>query len=206
MIVTVDRLLARLRHGAPTRAAELASLKRRLRRERAARPAADERATALHVRELKAEITHAIGDVSCCTSCAQGLPAPGGIFAGGHCCSGDTSVIFGDDDVAALAQAGTRAGDLVAPRTEHAGCAFRGQTGCTLAPTERATLCLRYVCNDLRRELHRAGRLDEVERLIGELESAHARFAAQRAARLDREWLAELSAEQTAPSAAPRRP
>lgn len=196
MLVTVDRLLARLRGNVPTRTAELASLKLRLRGERRTVASEDERALALRMRELKEEVASAIGSVSSCTRCAAGLPAPGGTFAGGHCCSGETSVIFSDDDVAALAQAGTRGRDLVAPRSEHAGCAFRGDTGCTLAPGERATLCLRYVCHDLSRELHRAGRLDEVEARIRELDATHTLFARLRAARLDREWQDELLREQ----------
>ncbi len=207
VLVTIDRLLVRLRH-VPSRAAELDSLKQRLRAERDARPGDDERAIARAIRELKQRVARATGEVSSCSRCAIGLPAPGGTFAGGHCCSGHTAEIFGDDDVAALAQAGTRPRDLAAPRDEHAGCAFRAPTGCTLDPGDRAALCLRYVCDELRRELHRAGRLDELERLIGELEHAHAHFARLRTARLDREWLDEVAPTSPAPAAraaAPRR-
>lgn len=194
MFVPLSRLLARVRQ-VPSRAAELAELTRRLRAERAARPDPDERAIALRIRALKLDISRAIGEVSCCSGCAAGLPAPGGTYAGGHCCSGHTPVIFSDDDVAALAYAGTRPRDLVAPRAEHAGCAFRGPTGCTLAPGDRATLCLRFVCDDLRRELHDRRRLDDVEHRIAELERAFAELSRLRAARIEREWLAELEAE-----------
>jgi hypothetical protein len=192
VLVAIDRLLARV-HQVPSRAAELAELKQRLRAEREAVPDADERATALRIRALKDEIARAIAQPACCTSCADGLPAPGGTYAGGHCCSGRTPDIFVDDEVGALAQSGTRA--LAAPRDLHAGCAFRGPTGCSLAPADRATLCLRFVCDELRRELHRHGRLDEVEQLIAELDRQYARFSQLRRARLDREWLDAVARE-----------
>lgn len=190
MFVALDRLL---RRQVPSRAGELRELTGRLRAERAALPGTDERAAALAIRALKTTLSRAVGEVRCCSSCAQGMPLPGGAFAGGHCCSGHTPEIFDDVEVAALAQGGTRPRDLPAPTTEHAGCAFRGPTGCTLAAENRAALCHRYVCNDLRRELHRSDRLDEVERLCGELDEAYRRFAKLREARLDREWLDEVA-------------
>jgi hypothetical protein len=190
VFVALDRLL---RRQVRSRAAELRELTTRLRAERAATPGADERATALAIRELKTALTRTIAEVSCCTSCARGMPLPGGAFAGGHCCSGHTPEIFDEVEVAALAQAGTRPRDLPAPTTEHAGCAFRGPTGCSLAAENRAALCHRYVCDDLRRELYTKGRLDEVERLCGELDDAYRTFAKLREARLDREWLDEVA-------------
>jgi len=192
VFVALDRLLARVRQ-VPSRAGELRELTGRLRAERAATPDGDERAVAHQMRALKAALSRATGEVTCCSSCARGMPLPGGAFAGGHCCSGHTPELFNEDEVSALAQAGTRPGDLPAPTTAHAGCAFRGATGCTLAAENRAALCHRYVCDDLRRELHRKGRLDEVERLCGELDAAYGRFVRLRAARLDREWLDEVA-------------
>jgi len=192
VLVALDRLLARVRQ-VPSRAAELRELTGRLRAERAAEPDPDERAAAGELRALKTALTRATGAVTSCASCARGMPLPGGAFAGGHCCSGHTPELFSDDEVAALAQAGTRVRDLPAPTTDHAGCAFRGPTGCTLEPEHRPALCHRFVCDDLRRELHRLGRLDEVERLCGELDAAYGRFARLRAARLDREWLDEVA-------------
>ena len=192
MLVAIGRLVARVRQ-VPSRAAELAELKQRLAAERRTVPGADERAIALRIRTLKEQIAHATGEPSCCTSCAAGLPAPGGTYAGGHCCSGHTPDIFVDNEVAVLAQSGTRR--LAAPRDPHAGCAFRGPTGCSLEPGDRATLCLRFVCDDLRRALHRAGRLDEIEQHIAELEQQYARFAELRKVRLDREWLDAVASE-----------
>jgi hypothetical protein len=193
MFVALGRLL---RRQVPSRAAELRELTSRLRAERATTPTADERAAAATIRELKTALARATGESSCCTSCARGMPLPGGAFAGGHCCSGHTPEIFDDVEVAALAQGGTAPRDLPAPATEHAGCAFRGPAGCTLAAENRAALCHRYLCDDLRRALHRAGRLDEVERLCRELDDAYRRFAKLREARLDREWLDEVAPRQ----------
>jgi hypothetical protein len=97
--------------------------------------------------------------------------------------------VFDDDEVAALAQAGTRARDLVAPRGEHPGCAFRGATGCTLEVAHRPSVCVRYACDKLAAELHRAGRLDDVEALAAELAQAMGRFRAAVEARHDRAWV-----------------
>jgi len=196
VLVGIDRLLRRVRQ-VPSRAAELRELTGRLRLERAAIPGDDERAAAIAIRGLKATLSRTVGEVSCCSSCARGMPLPGGAFAGGHCCSGHTPEIFDEVEVAALAQAGTRPRDLPAPTSEHAGCAFRAPTGCSLAAENRAALCHRYVCDDLRRELHRGGRLDEIERLSSELDAAYRRFAKLREARLDREWLDEVAPRES---------
>ena len=180
MLVPIERLFAR-----GTRATEVAGVKRRLRAERSRA----EREDALAIRDLKLRLATATGSVSSCASCAIGKPSPRGVFAGGDCCSSPTDGLFDDVETAALAQAGTRPRDLVTPRSEHAGCAFRGATGCTLAAEHRPTVCVRYACDGLRRELHRLGRLDDVEALALELRQALARFAARREARIDLAWL-----------------
>jgi hypothetical protein len=54
---------------------------------------------------------------------------------------------------------------------------------------------LRFVCDDLRSERHRRGRLDEVEALAAELATALARFATALAARREREWLDAVARE-----------
>jgi hypothetical protein len=192
VLVTLDRLLRRVRQ-VPSRASELRELTGRLRAERAATPGPEEHGAALAIRVLKTALATATAGASCCSSCARGMPLPGGAFAGGHCCSGHTPEIFDEVEVAALAQAGTRPRDLIAPTTDHAGCAFRGETDCSLAPENRAALCHRYVCDDLRRDLHARGRLDEIEGLCGELDAAYREFAKLREARLDREWLDEVA-------------
>ena len=196
-MIPVARLLARVRH-VPSRAEEMRAIARGLRAESRAPAGDDERALALRMRALKEQLAAATGEVASCRTCATGLPRPGGAFDGGFCCGGRTLDIFVENEVAALAQSGTRPRALTAPRTEHAGCAFRGETGCTLAPGDRTTLCLRFVCNDLRRELHRLGRLDEIEALVAEIEAAYARFGELRAARLDRAWADALAADLAA--------
>jgi hypothetical protein len=192
MFVPLARLVAR-RRAARTPLRERRSLAARLRAEAAARPDDDERELARRMRALKDELAAAVAAPGCCTGCAAGRPWPGGAHAGGHCCSGDTATIFSDDDVAALAQAGTRPRHLVLPASEAAGCAFRGATGCSLAPADRSGLCHSFLCDDLRAELHRAGRLDSVEALVAALDDAKVRFAALRAARLERTLFAELA-------------
>ena len=188
MFVPIERLFTR---QVRSRAAELGALKRRMRAERAT----SERDEALQIRSLKVRLAAATGAVSSCGSCATGKPWPGGAYDGGHCCSGQTEELFTAEDVAALAQAGTRPRDLVAPRGEHPGCAFRGPAGCTLSAEHRPVICVRFLCDDLRGELHRRGRLDEVEALAAELEHALAGFAAALAARREREWLDAVARE-----------
>ena len=139
---------------------------------------------------MKRALADATGAVSACSSCGKGMPPPGGAFAGGHCCSGNTADLFSDDEVAMLAQTGTRPGDLTAPTTAHAGCAFRAPTRCTLEVEDRPALCARYACTTLRHELFDRGRLDEIERLEADLDTAYRRFATLRAGRLDDELLA----------------
>lgn len=193
-MIPVGRLLARVRQ-VPSRAAEVDAIAGRLTDERRAAPGDDERALARRLRTLKQELAAATGAVSSCMRCAKGMPRPSGAYDGGHCCSGRTLDIFVETEVAALAQAGTRPRDLVAPRTEHVGCAFRGPTGCTLAPGDRTTLCLKYVCDDLRRELHARGDLDAIEALVADIEATYARFGALRAARRDQAWADALAAD-----------
>lgn len=191
MLIALDRLLVRVRQ-VPSRAAELVALRDRLRRELRARPDAEELAAAAEVRRLKHALAGASGAVDECSRCGTGMPLPGGAFAGGFCCQAATADLFSDDEVALLAQGGTRLGDLTAPRSKHAGCSFRGETGCTLPTADRPAVCVRFACTELRRELHRKGRLDELERIEAALDEAYGRFARLRAARLDREWLDEL--------------
>ncbi|MCB9521411.1 MAG: hypothetical protein H6708_31550 [Kofleriaceae bacterium] len=204
MLIAVERLLIRLRQPS-ARADELIALRRRLRDERAATIDADERALAREVHDRKLAVVAELRAVTSCGSCAAGQPWPVGHHAGGACCAGDTASLFDDRELAALAHAGTGPGDLVAPREAPAGCAFRAATGCTLAVRHRPARCVHYVCTTLRRELHRRGQLDAVEARLAALDGAMQRFAAARAARLDRETVAPLVEALTAASAARRR-
>jgi hypothetical protein len=190
MFVPVERLVMRLRQPA-SRAAEVAALRQRLRAERATAVADDERALAAEVARVKLAVAGAIGSVASCGSCAVRQPWPVGGFAGGACCAGVTADLFDDHELAALAGAGTRPRDLRPPagRDAHAGCAFRGAEACSLALEHRPARCVHYVCDTLRAELHRRGRLDGVEAQLVELDRAMRAFTAVHRARQDREVL-----------------
>lgn len=183
----------RLRQPA-SRAAEIAALRKRLRTERASAVASEERALAAEVARVKLEVAATIGGVASCGSCAAGQPSPVGSFAGGACCAGVTSEIFDDRELAALAAAGTRPRDLRPPagHDAHAGCAFRGADACSLPLEHRPARCVHYVCDTLRSELHRRGRLDDVEARLAELGRAMQAFTVVLRARQDREVLAPL--------------
>ena len=152
-----------------------------------------ESAVAAELRALRLELAAAVGAVESCKSCAIGHPPPHGRFSGGHCCGLQTEDAFNDDEVAALASAGTRPADLRLPRGDHAGCAFRGPGGCSLELPHRPNLCVRYLCPDLKRELHRRGDLAAIERIGERLESAYLRFITLRKVRLDEEEAAALA-------------
>jgi hypothetical protein len=155
---------------------------------------ADERALAGEVARAKRAVAATVGAVSSCGSCAVRQPWPVGGFAGGACCAGTTEIVFDDHEVAALAGAGTRARDLRPPAgaDHHAGCAFRGAHACSLALDHRPARCIHFVCETLRGELHRHGRLDDVEARLAELDRAMRTFTAAHRERQDRDVLAPL--------------
>lgn len=177
--------LARLRRRR-ARVDEARAIRTAIRAEPAA--SAAERSAAERVQRLKLALAAATGAVSGCGACAHGKPAERGHYAGGDCCSGRTELVFSADEIAVLAHTGTRARDLVLPPGEQAGCAFRGPAGCSLAVAHRPSICVRYACTTLQRELHRLGRLDAVEALAADLGAALAAFAAARAARHAEAW------------------
>jgi hypothetical protein len=187
LLVPVERLTTRLRRRA-IRRGEVRTVRQRLADATPASEGDDERVLARRLLDLKLAMAEASGEVSACAGCATGQPWPRGGYAGGDCCSGTTAHLFSDAEVAALASTGTRPSDLHAPGDAPAGCAFRGSTGCSLEVAHRPSVCVRYACAGLQRELHRLGRLDEVERLARELGAALAAFTAANAARCDREW------------------
>jgi hypothetical protein len=190
-VIAVHRLLRRLRQPA-SRAAELTALDTRVRDELATEVEADERELAQAVRAQKLNVATELAAVTSCSSCASGQPEPTGHWDGGACCSGVTSELFDDNELSALVLAGTRSRDLVPPRDEHAGCAFRGARGCSLEVAHRPARCVHYVCDTLRRELHSRGRLDAVEAKLAELDTRMQAFTAVHRARRDREVLAPL--------------
>ena len=191
VLIAVERLLIKLRQPA-SRARELIEVRKRLRAEVAATTDDEERALARSVLAQKRAVSARLDAVTSCGSCATRHPFPIGHFTGGACCAGVTADLFDEHELAALAHAGTRPRDLDAPRTDHAGCAFRGPTGCTLALAHRPARCVHYVCTTLRRELHARAQLDAIEHDLAELDHRMQQFRAVHQARLDREVLAPL--------------
>jgi hypothetical protein len=191
VLIAAERLLIKLRQPR-SRADELIELRRRLRDEAAGGADDEERVLAAEVKAQKLGISSELHAVASCATCATGQPWPRGHYDGGDCCSGVTEVLFDEDELAALVHAGTRARDLVAPRETHAGCAFRGPRGCTLAVDHRPARCVHYICDVLRRELHDRGQLDTVEGKLAELDRTMQKFRAAHRARVDREVVAPL--------------
>ncbi len=191
VLIAVERLLIKLRQPA-SRAVELIELRRRLRAEREVAIDADERRLVAEVHARKLAVVEQLGEVTSCSSCAQGTPWPNGHYSGGDCCCGVTNEVFDDHEVAALAHAGTRTGDLVPAKGDHAGCAFRGARGCSLEVAHRPARCVHYVCDTLRHELYDRGRLDTIEIALAALDGAMKQLTAARLARLDRETLAPI--------------
>ena len=205
MLIAVERLMIKIRQP-PSRAAELIELHRRLREELASDVDAGERALAREVHEKKLAVSAELAGVRSCASCAIGQGWTVGTYDGGACCSGVTADLFDDNELAALVHAGTRVRDLVPPRRDaHAGCAFRGATGCTLATEHRPARCVHYICDGLRHELHDRGRLDSIEQKLAALNDAMKRFRAVHVDRRDREVLAPVIEAVTAAAAQRRR-
>ncbi len=191
MLIAVERLMIKLRQPA-SRATELIELRRRLRAELASDPDDDERVLASAILDQKCVVSSMLRAVASCSSCASGHALPNGRYDGGDCCAGVTATLFDETELAALAHAGTRPHHLVAPRTDHAGCAFRGSVGCTLELPHRPARCVHYVCTTLRREIHDRGALDALEGALAELDRRVQRFGAVHAARVDTQVLAPL--------------
>lgn len=144
-------LVDRIRHPR-SRADQLVRLRARFAAQPGHRNAPPELvALASELRTLRIELSEALREVESCRSCATGHPLPHGRWDGGHCCGGKTLEIFSSMEVAALKLAGGTVGEP--PTGDHAGCVFRGSTGCSLEPADRPTLCVRFVCSTLRTEL-----------------------------------------------------
>lgn len=152
-LLGIDRLLRRRAEPA-SREDELARLRARFRAQPSTREAGVEAVEcAKRLRALRVEISKAFADVTSCHTCARGRPEPNGHWQGGSCCGGNTLDLFSPHEVAALKLVGISARDLVPPRADHAGCAFRGAEGCVLPPEQRPNICMRYICLELRAEL-----------------------------------------------------
>lgn len=180
MLISPRMLVDRLRHPR-SRADELARLRARFQAQPSARDATEgQRELALRMRALRLELSAAVGRVDACSGCARGHPHPSGRWDGGHCCGGRTLDIWSAAETFALKLGGTSATKLEAPRGDHAGCAFRGATGCSLLPADRPSICLKYVCVDLRTELRARDDWGRIAALARELDAAMKAFEATR--------------------------
>ncbi len=178
MLLGIDRLLRRRAEPA-SREAELVTLRARFRAQPSAREAGPEAVlSAKRLRELREEMTAAFGEVRACHGCARRRPEPNGHWDGGSCCGSRTLDLFSPEEVAALKLAGVSASDLVPPRADHAGCAFRGPSGCSLPPAHRPSICVRYICLELRAELLDDPRWRRLSKLGAALRDESTRFAA----------------------------
>jgi hypothetical protein len=187
MWIPLSHLLDRLKQPR-TRADETRRLRLRFRDEPAAgEVGAEEAAASSELLRLRRELKEAIGTVMSCRTCAVGHPPPHGHFAGGHCCGLVTEDAWNDDEIAALRQAGTTPKDLRLPMGDHAGCAFRGPTGCSLRVEHQPNLCVRYLCPDLFREVYARGDGPRIDALCREMEDVYLRFISLRAERIEKD-------------------
>ena len=177
MLLPLERLLRRTRPA--SRAAELTTLRARFHAQptrREASVAALE--SAARLRELRVAMSAAFADVEACQACGKRRPEPHGHWRGGACCGSRTLDLFTKTEVASLKLTGIAARDLEAPRGDHAGCAFRGAGGCSLAPEQRPNICVRYVCLELREELRARPEWTRVSELGAALRDEFTRFEA----------------------------
>ena len=184
MLLAARHLVNRVRH-VRSRADEVLAVRRRLAAQAA--PAGDnegdsdeELRLARELLRLREELSAALAGVRSCSGCARGHSLPHGRWNGGQCCGGRTEDIFTDDELRALRLSGTTAARLAPPRSNHAGCAFRGPEGCSLAVADRPNLCVRYVCRELEGELTSDGKMTRVRALAGELARTFTLFAQAR--------------------------
>ncbi len=181
VLISARHLVDRLRQPR-ARADQLRALRERLECARRVGATSDgERVLGEELRRLRERLDAALGAVRSCSACAAGHPEPFGHWPGGHCCGGRTEEIFTDDELAALAHAGTTPGRLTPPRAELAGCIFRGPSGCSLAVRDRPNLCVRFLCRELEAELRERGDRREISALQAELGRGFARLAGLRA-------------------------
>ena len=153
MLISPRHLVDRLRHPR-SRADDLARLRARFATQPSRASATPKQLQlAQTLRKTRQALANELHEVESCRRYAVGHDLPHGRWDGGHCCGIPTLNVFTPAEVASLKLAGTRATKLTPPRSDHAGCAFRGPQGCSLAPVDRPNVCLRYICPSLRQEL-----------------------------------------------------
>lgn len=160
-----------------SRADELTKLRARFRAQPSARQAGPAAvASARRLRELRVAMAEAFTHVEACGSCAKGRPEPNGHWRGGSCCGSPTFNLFTPSEVASLKLVGVSMSDLEPPRGDHAGCAFRGEHGCSLDPQSRPNICVRFVCLELRAEVIEKPEWRRISELGAALRDEWARF------------------------------
>ncbi len=166
-----------------SRAKELVWLRHRFRDiARTERPSDRQVLVERDMRRQRLAIAAALGKVQACRGCAVRYPWPHGRWDGGYCCGTRTAAVFTDDEIAALHQSGTSAILLDAPTADHAGCVFRGSTGCSLNAGDRPNICHRYLCLELVRELRARGDIRRMDAMCMQLHKTLSEFARLRAA------------------------
>lgn len=194
-LIPLRYLVDRVRHP-KSRAEQLRELRELLAAQAdASRASREERRLAAELAALREGMHAGLGEVKSCSRCAEGHPLPNGRWQGGHCCGTETFKLFSRAELAALKLSGTTPAKLVAPRSDHAGCAFRGPTGCSLDVADRPNLCVRFICRELSWELRDRGDRPKLRALSKQIEETFIRFVAARRARLEDEMLEELAAE-----------
>jgi hypothetical protein len=183
-LVPLRQLVRRYRVAPRSRADELARLRARFRAAPGAREAGPEAvASARRLKELRVAMSASFSVADACGGCAKGHPEPQGHWRGGACCGCRTLDVFSPAEVASLKLAGVSAGALETPSGDHAGCAFRGPTGCSLSAEQRPNVCVRYLCFELRAELVEKPEWRRISRLGAELRDEFKRFEARSPAR-----------------------
>jgi len=183
VLISAQYLVDRLRHPR-SRADEVAALRRRFARAPGPGAAsAEEVEVAAELLRLRRALVDALAGVESCGGCSRGHPLPHGRWSGGHCCGTRTELVFTDDEVGALRLSGTTPARLTPPEGDHAGCAFRGPTGCSLGPEDRPSICVRFICRELEAELSARGDRRAVKAIAAELGRAFERWRRLRAAR-----------------------
>ncbi|HJL19027.1 MAG TPA: hypothetical protein RMH99_25415 [Sandaracinaceae bacterium LLY-WYZ-13_1] len=170
-LIAPRRLLDRRRFG-EARAADLGRLRARFTAQPSRGP---EAAVARELPALKRAVAEAYAEARSCAGCGRGCARPAGRWPGGRCCGTSTLTVFSPLEVRAMKLAGQRAPEAAAGDAAEAGCAFRGPTGCSLAPEARPVRCLLYECAELGEEM--AGN-DEARARRRALAEAYERFAA----------------------------
>ena len=146
-------------------------------------------ARARHLMAMRARMTELLGHVEACASCSLRHPPSEELWSGGFCCAGPTEDLFVAHEVASIKAAGIDGMTLRPPRGVHAGCVFRGSTGCSLMPIQRPNRCARHMCSVLRCEIGLRGDLVAIERLGDEIEQTLAEFSRALVDQLDAdEW------------------